>query len=612
MPITLQSFIDNGLLDALGSYLPERDQAHKVLNAIGLPRGKWPNFDLQDNPEAFWLKICDLIARGVPPGNFEALLAAAARELPNNTAFAPYRVAPSVNSIPDKAVEFPTGYSGNYDVFLSYSSADLETVRTVKEELTARGILCWMDKQDLLSGERFRPILEKMLVEAKVILVCIGLGGEGPWQGREIDVAVDQDARGKSKLIPLRLPGVPVDAMSPFLRSLNGPSICGMAGPDKAVYDKLETDIRSRRDGPTPRGDQGGSGGGSGGSTSTTAEPAPPLNGAIGDAADRFSKYRAHLSRINKVNASELLHLCDRDRAITNITDHYGRWNRIDAPAFFVLPGVYEQIPTEFVRRLASREMAVIEKSVRKISPDGKDEINHPIVLTHEIAPITPERSKRFDTAMTACVNMEMNAVGDEETAPYQRSVDKGGNISWYLMQAMLPDDGDLGEGSAALREGLHVFCRACMLFMSRHPGSHLIVVFIVKLHSEAGQRNFYQPSRVDSSTIVKLLTKSVRTAQAEVVSGANQIDLRTKFETTATEYASTRSLADRAGTKDQHVFGLEALQDVPRTRFEDWLKKYSDRLGIEKYNCEGITNALFADRNGLALATLRDELIQS
>lgn len=73
-----------------------------------------------------------------------------------------------------------------FDVFLCHNSADKPAVRRIGEELKQRGILPWLDVEELPPGMPWIPLLEQQIHQIRAAAVCVGSAGIGPWQEQEI------------------------------------------------------------------------------------------------------------------------------------------------------------------------------------------------------------------------------------------------------------------------------------------------------------------------------------------------------------------------------------------------------------------------------------------
>jgi WD40 repeat protein len=95
-----------------------------------------------------------------------------------------------------------------YDVFLSYNSADHDTVEDIARKLRDAGLEPFLDRWYLAPGARWRSKLEDTLSSCKAVAIFVGPGEMGSWQQREADIALDlQGTNPKLPVIPVLLPG---------------------------------------------------------------------------------------------------------------------------------------------------------------------------------------------------------------------------------------------------------------------------------------------------------------------------------------------------------------------------------------------------------------------
>jgi formylglycine-generating enzyme required for sulfatase activity len=95
-------------------------------------------------------------------------------------------------------------------IFLCYARPDVDKVRELYQRLTAAGFKPWMDDEDLIAGERWRPSIERALQQSDFFLACLSthsVSRRGFLQ-REIKTALDlwEEKLGSDIfLIPARL-----------------------------------------------------------------------------------------------------------------------------------------------------------------------------------------------------------------------------------------------------------------------------------------------------------------------------------------------------------------------------------------------------------------------
>ena len=94
-------------------------------------------------------------------------------------------------------------------LFLSYAREDFEAVSALYDRLEALGLRPWMDKRDLLPGQRWRDVIAREVKQCELVLVCLSpqsVDKRGFYQ-REIRAALDawQEKRQDDiYLIPVR------------------------------------------------------------------------------------------------------------------------------------------------------------------------------------------------------------------------------------------------------------------------------------------------------------------------------------------------------------------------------------------------------------------------
>jgi hypothetical protein len=95
-------------------------------------------------------------------------------------------------------------------IFLCYARPDEDRVRELYQRLTAAGFKPWMDQEDIIAGERWRPSIEWAIQRSAFFLACLSthsVSRRGFLQ-REIKAALDlwEEKLGSDIfLIPARL-----------------------------------------------------------------------------------------------------------------------------------------------------------------------------------------------------------------------------------------------------------------------------------------------------------------------------------------------------------------------------------------------------------------------
>ncbi|HEX3531238.1 MAG TPA: TIR domain-containing protein, partial [Thermoanaerobaculia bacterium] len=108
------------------------------------------------------------------------------------------------------------------DLFLSYNSGDLASVREIQSSLSERQIITFFDRQSLVAGKPWLTALDDALRKVRAVAVFIGKDGLGMWQKREVSVALDRQAADERAgrefpVIPILLPEADIERAPSFL-----------------------------------------------------------------------------------------------------------------------------------------------------------------------------------------------------------------------------------------------------------------------------------------------------------------------------------------------------------------------------------------------------------
>jgi hypothetical protein len=164
----------------------------------------------------------------------------------------------SAAGVPNRSEEAPPY------VFLSYNSEDEKAVVEIAAALRHQGIEVWLDRWSMRAGDTWRNRLEDGLGRAASCVVFLGPHGPGPWQDGEITLAIQRqrdEAKAFSdrgfRLIPVLLPGTPVDSRPDFLNIYQ--AVTFRTIDDREALDRLASGIRdpAPEEGiqPVPRGE---------------------------------------------------------------------------------------------------------------------------------------------------------------------------------------------------------------------------------------------------------------------------------------------------------------------------------------------------------------------
>jgi TIR domain len=134
--------------------------------------------------------------------------------------------------------------AGEFDVFLCHNAADKPMVRWVAERLRERGILSWLDEDELPPGRSWQEELEQQIEHIKAAAVFVGPNGLGPWQNREMRAFLSEFVVRQCPVIPVLLPSAATPALPVFLRGLTW---VDLQAQDSTGIDRLIWGITGRK-----------------------------------------------------------------------------------------------------------------------------------------------------------------------------------------------------------------------------------------------------------------------------------------------------------------------------------------------------------------------------
>ncbi len=151
------------------------------------------------------------------------------------------------------AVEMPTIESttrsrndGSYDVFLCHNSRDKPMVRELYARLRARGLMPWLNEEELRPGVPWQEGLETGLEASTAVAVLVSENGLSPWQDAEIRGALSYAVGDGKPMIPVLLPGISEQPKLPLFLS-NYMWVDLGDGLTRQGLDRLEWGITGRR-----------------------------------------------------------------------------------------------------------------------------------------------------------------------------------------------------------------------------------------------------------------------------------------------------------------------------------------------------------------------------
>lgn len=134
--------------------------------------------------------------------------------------------------------------AGDFDVFLCHNSEDKPVIRWVAEQLRERGILPWLDEDELPPGRSWQEELERQIERIEAAAIFVGPSGIGPWQNREMRAFLDEFVKRGCPVIPVLLPGADTPTLPVFLRGLTW---VNLRSKDGAGIDRLIWGVTGRK-----------------------------------------------------------------------------------------------------------------------------------------------------------------------------------------------------------------------------------------------------------------------------------------------------------------------------------------------------------------------------
>jgi GTPase SAR1 family protein len=97
--------------------------------------------------------------------------------------------------------------TSDFDVFLCHNVADKPAVRELGLDLRKRGLLPWLDEEQLRPGRPWQQELERVIDSIGTAALLVGPRGVGPWQNQEIMAFLRMFVERDCPVIPVLLPG---------------------------------------------------------------------------------------------------------------------------------------------------------------------------------------------------------------------------------------------------------------------------------------------------------------------------------------------------------------------------------------------------------------------
>jgi hypothetical protein len=115
--------------------------------------------------------------------------------------------------VPDVFIEYASSLVARpiefYSVFISYSSKDDAFAQRLHADLQAKGVRCWFAPEDLKTGDKFRPEIDRAIrLHDKLLLLLSKHSVSSDWVEKEVETAFEGERRdNRTVLFPIRLDG---------------------------------------------------------------------------------------------------------------------------------------------------------------------------------------------------------------------------------------------------------------------------------------------------------------------------------------------------------------------------------------------------------------------
>lgn len=95
----------------------------------------------------------------------------------------------------------------NHDVFISYSSQDMEAAQAICHVLEQNEIRCWMAPRNIPPGTDYGDVIDEAIKSCKVVVIVYSeKAASSPWVTGELNVAFEE----QKIIIPFRLDKTPL------------------------------------------------------------------------------------------------------------------------------------------------------------------------------------------------------------------------------------------------------------------------------------------------------------------------------------------------------------------------------------------------------------------
>lgn len=89
-----------------------------------------------------------------------------------------------------------------YDVYISYSQADLPFVQSIEEKMRRKGVKTWIFTNQASIGTKIDETMQKAIINSKTAVFFIGQRSLTPWQQKELNWAMNALVPVMPALVP--------------------------------------------------------------------------------------------------------------------------------------------------------------------------------------------------------------------------------------------------------------------------------------------------------------------------------------------------------------------------------------------------------------------------
>ncbi|CUU55371.1 TIR domain-containing protein [Parafrankia irregularis] len=202
-------------IDALAELFSDAQSAAMLLDIVGFPRARQPNWG-DSTPKLFWHTVARLLEHGVIRDGPDRLIEEARRLYPANSlllAAGGRRVEPTTSATPsgDPPGDSPTRHGeDNWDFFISYTAIDRPWAEWIAWTLEEAGYSLLVQAWDFVPGSNWVAGMDRgMALSRRTLAVVSSSYLESVYGQVEWQAAFRSDPRGMArKLIPIRVENV--------------------------------------------------------------------------------------------------------------------------------------------------------------------------------------------------------------------------------------------------------------------------------------------------------------------------------------------------------------------------------------------------------------------